>query len=134
MTDPGPTEPRPANDETAPPPPAPESTAELAHFIAELLRERKGEEISILGMEEVLPVADYFVIGTGRNARHVDSMVEYVEKRLKELRIPILNRSGKDTSWWVLLDLGAIVVHVFRREAREYYDLEMLWADAERVE
>lgn len=113
---------------------APADTEGLARFVADVLAEQKGEEIVVLRMSDVLPVTDYFVIATGRNVRHVDSLVEVLEKRLKELGVPIRNRSGKDQKYWVLVDLGAIVVHVFRADARRYYDLEMLWGDAERVE
>ena len=112
---------------------APANSEELARLAADVLAEMKGEDIVILRMDEVLPLTDYFVIATGRNARHVDSLVELLEKRVKGLKVPIRNRSGKDTNWWVLIDLGSVVVHVFRAEAREFYDLELLWGDAERV-
>ena len=112
---------------------APATSEELARFAADVLAEMKGEDIVILRMDEVLPLTDYFVIATGKNVRHVDSLVELLEKRVKALKIPIRNRSGKDTNWWVLIDLGSVVVHVFRAEARDFYDLELLWGDAERV-
>jgi ribosome-associated protein len=85
-------------------------------------------------MDEVLPITDYFVIATGRTKRHVDALLEIVEKRMKELGFYPSNRSGKDAGNWILLDYGWIVVHIFRTDEREYYDLEMLWADAQRIE
>lgn len=85
-------------------------------------------------MEEVLPITDYFVICNGRNARHVDSLRELVEKRLKVHKVPLLNRTGRDSKSWILLDYGWVVVHIFQPEFREFYDLELLWSDAEVVD
>ncbi|MHC4470407.1 MAG: ribosome silencing factor [Planctomycetota bacterium] len=105
----------------------------MARLVASLMLERKGEDVVILDMSDVLPITDFFVIGTGRNARHVDSMVELVIKRLKELGLLPANRSGLDASRWALVDYGSVVVHVFQPSEREFYDLELLWGDAERV-
>ena len=113
---------------------APLDPDRLARLVASLLSERKGEDIAILEMTEVLPITDYFVIATGQNDRHVAALREGVEKRLKELKVAWINRSNRDSKSWVLLDYGPVVVHIFRPEAREYYDLENLWADAGRVE
>lgn len=112
---------------------APPGSDRVARLVAEALDERKGEDIVILGMAEVLPLTDYFVIATGRNARHVDALIENVEQRLKEHGIHFSHRSGRDARTWVLLDYGWVVVHVFQQEARDYYDLELRWGDAERV-
>jgi ribosome-associated protein len=105
----------------------------VARLASAAILERKGEDLVVLRMDEVLPIVDYFVIATGRNVRHVDSMCELVEKRLKDARVPRLNRTGREAKTWVLLDYGTVVVHLFQPEFREYYDLELLWADAENV-
>ena len=111
---------------------APESSEELARLVASLMLERKGEDVVMLRMSEVLPITDYFVLGTGRNSRHVDSIVEIVSLELKKLGLLPANRSGMESSRWVLLDYGAVVAHVFQPTEREFYDLELLWGDAER--
>jgi len=108
-------------------------TDRLAGLVVSLLTERKGEDIAVLKMDEVLPITDYFVIATGRNRRHVDALTEHVLVTLKARGFHAQNRSGKDTGRWVLLDYGWVVVHLFQPEEREYYDLEMLWADADAV-
>lgn len=112
---------------------APLTADDVAKLVADVLEEQKAEDLVVLKMTEVLPLTDYFVIATGRSARHVDSMVELLELRLKKEKIPVRGRSGREANWWVLLDVGPVVVHVFQEEARKYYDLEMLWGDAERV-
>jgi ribosome-associated protein len=109
-------------------------TDRLAGLVVSLLTERKGEDIVVLKMDEVLPITDWFVVATGRNRRHVDALTEHVLISLKARGVLAQNRSGKDTGRWVLLDFGWVVVHLFQPEEREYYDLEMLWADAEKVE
>jgi len=108
-------------------------TDQLAGLVVSLLTERKGEDIVVLKMDEVLPITDYFVVATGRNRRHVNALIEHVLITLKARGVLAQNRSGKDTGKWVLLDYGWLVVHVFQPEEREYYDLEMLWADADNI-
>ncbi|MEN8148631.1 MAG: ribosome silencing factor [Planctomycetota bacterium] len=109
-------------------------TDQLAGLVVSLLTERKGEDIVVLKMDEVLPITDWFVVATGRNRRHVDALTEHVLVSLKARGVHARNRSGKDTGRWVLLDFGWVVVHLFQPEEREYYDLEMLWADAGKVD
>jgi ribosome-associated protein len=112
---------------------APSDTDRMARLIASLLLSRKGEDVVLLRMDEVLPLTDYFVIATGRNARHVKALRDAVERGLKDRKILPLNRSPKEAMTWVLLDYGDVVVHLFQPEAREFYDLENLWADAENI-
>ena len=75
-----------------------------------------------------------FVIGTGTSSRHVRSLADDVEERLRELGDRALRKEGADYGRWVLLDYGDLVVHLFDVETRDFYDLERLWADAPLVE
>ena len=109
-------------------------TDELAGLVVSLLTERKGEDITVLKMDEVLPITDYFVLATGRNRRHVDALTQHVLKEVKAHGVLAQNRSGLDAKTWVLIDFGWVVVHIFQPEEREFYDLELLWTDAESVE
>jgi ribosome-associated protein len=89
----------------------------------------------LLDVSELVVVTDVFVIASGTSNRHVKSLVEDVEHLLKvEIERRVLRREGEDHAKWVLLDYGDIVVHVFDRETRDYYELERLWADAPRLE
>ncbi len=82
---------------------------------------------------ELLPVADYFVIVTGRNRRHTQTLAETVRLALKHQgRLP-LGQEGQTDGRWVLLDYGDVIMHLFQKEDREYYDLENLWGDAPRT-
>lgn len=75
-----------------------------------------------------------FVIGSGTSNRHVRSLADDVEERLRERGDRPLRREGADYGRWVLLDYGDLVVHLFDSETRDFYDLERLWADAPRIE
>ena len=79
-------------------------------------------------------VTDVFVIGSGTSNRHVRSLADDVEMKLRESGERPLRREGAEYGRWVLLDYGDIVVHLFDTETRGFYDLERLWADAPRIE
>jgi ribosome-associated protein len=93
--------------------------------------DKKGEATVILEVGTVLAIADAFVITDGANPRQVRTIVEEVEKKVKEGDGPAPIRiEGLDDARWVLMDYGDFVVHVFLHEVREFYDLERLWGDA----
>ena len=79
-------------------------------------------------------VTDVFVIGSGTSNRHVRSLADDVEMKLREFGERPLRREGADYGRWVLLDYGDVVVHLFDVETRDFYDLERLWADAPRID
>ncbi|HEX3564723.1 MAG TPA: ribosome silencing factor [Acidimicrobiales bacterium] len=93
-----------------------------------------GDQTVILSVGDALGITEAFVITSGGNARQVRTIADEVELQLKkaEGRAPI-RIEGLDDARWVLMDYGDFLVHVFVDEAREYYDLEHLWADAPRV-
>jgi ribosome-associated protein len=96
--------------------------------------EKTGVGTVVLAMGDLLGVTDAFVITNGRNSRQVRSLVEEVERRVKEVsgRSPRAVEGLRDLRW-VLMDYGDFLVHVFDEETRPYYDLEHLWGDAPRV-
>ena len=95
---------------------------------------KSGEETVILAMGDLLGVTDAFVVTNGRNTRQVRTIVDEVERQVKERsgRSPA-RVEGLDDAYWVLMDYGDFLVHVFMDEARSFYDLEHLWNDAPRV-
>jgi ribosome-associated protein len=96
--------------------------------------DKKGESTVVLEMGPLLAVTDAFVITSGGNARQVRTIAEEVEERVKAAGAGGPHRvEGLDDARWILLDYGDVVVHVFLEEARHYYDLERLWADAPRL-
>lgn len=95
---------------------------------------KSGQDTAILAMGELLGLTDAFVITSGRNARQVRTIVDEVERRVKESGgRPPMRVEGLDDARWVLMDYGDFLVHVFLDEARQFYDLEHLWVDAPRI-
>ena len=107
---------------------------EVALEVTKALDAKKGRDIKLLRIDEVSSLADYFLICTGTSNTHVKTLCDYAEYTLEQLGEPMLGREGHRGNSWELLDYGSIVVHVFTEEAREFYSLERLWADAEAVD
>ena len=107
----------------------------IAQLAAEAISDKKGLDVEMLDVGDILSITDIFVIATGTSNIHVRSLAEGVEEALadKANRKP-LRREGMDQATWILLDYGDVVVHLFQPEQRDYYGLERLWADAPRIE
>ena len=107
---------------------------EIAVAVTKALDEKKGMDIKLLKIDRVSSLADYFLICTGTSNTHVKTLCDYAEYTLEQLGETMLGREGHRGNSWELLDYGSVVVHVFTEEAREFYSLERLWADAENVD
>ena len=107
---------------------------EVAYEVTKALDSKKGMNIKLLRINEVSSLADYFLICTGTSSTHVKTLCDYAEYTLEQLGETMLGREGHRGNSWELLDYGTLVVHVFTEEAREFYALERLWADAEQVD
>ena len=109
------------------------SAKKVAYEVTKALDEKKGIDIKLLQIDKISSLADYFLICTGTSNTHVKTLCDYAEYTLEQLGEPMLGREGHRGNAWELLDFGSIVVHVFTEEAREFYALERLWADAEEI-
>lgn len=108
------------------------TTQELLENVLEGIFQLKGKEVVSLDMSKLQnAVCDYFVICEGDSNVHVDSIAGAVEKQVKvSLKEFPWHKSGYANAQWILLDYGSVVVHVFQKEYRDFYQLEELWADA----
>ncbi len=106
---------------------------EVAYEVTKTLDAKKGMDIKLLKLDKVSSLADYFIICTGTSNTHVKTLCDYAEYTLDQLGETMLSREGHRGNSWELLDFGSVVVHVFTEEARKFYDLERLWADAEQI-
>ena len=104
--------------------------SELSHKIVDVLSDRQAEDIVLLDINAVASFADYFVIATALNPRHMNALLDAFDKELPNQGIKPLRREGEAGSGWVLVDFGAVIVHIFTPEGRDYYDLEGLWSRA----
>lgn len=96
-------------------------------------RDRLADDVVVLDVGSLTSVADFLVICSAESTRQVKAVAEAVDEALSCEGVRLLHREGAEHARWILLDYGAVVVHVFHREAREFYHLERLWADAEPV-
>jgi len=107
---------------------------ETANMIVNALDDKKAQDITLLKTTEITILADYFVICTAGSTTQLKALSDEVEKALKDSGETLLRREGHRVSDWVLIDFGSVVVHLFLQEAREFYSLERLWADAEEID
>jgi ribosome-associated protein len=108
---------------------------ELAEEAVRLLSSKKGIDIEVIKVEDLTIIADYFVICTGTSNTHVRTLADEVEIKLKENRsIQPLHIEGYESSSWILMDYGSVIVHIFTADTRNFYSLERLWSDAPRID
>ena len=110
-----------------------ETSHELAKMIAELALEKKAEDIVVMDVSKIAGFTNYFVIATGNSNTHVKGMADYIEDELSHYKVKVWHKEGYINLKWILMDYVDVVVHLFDAETREYYDLETLWADAEKI-
>lgn len=81
-----------------------------------------------------MPLTDYFLLVTGINPRHIKGMSHELYKEIKDRTGDIPSIEGAGTGWWVLMDVGPVVIHLFQEQARAFYELDELWADAPEID
>lgn len=106
---------------------------QLAAVCARVADETKAEDLVILDVRGLASFTDYFVLMSGRSTRHVQGLAEAIENELRSKRVSSKHSEGLREGLWVLLDYSDVVVHIFYKEKRQFYDLEGLWHDAPKV-
>ncbi len=107
-----------------------DAVRELALDVAGLLDMQKAEDVCVFEVEELTTIAEYFVISTGRNARHLKALSRDVQGYIEKHKSRVIGVEGDPESGWMLIDTGDIVVHLFDSPHRDVYNLEILWGDA----
>src|SRR4051812_47079955 len=106
----------------------------LLSLAVEAAEEKKAQNIVALDLQGISPVADFYVICHGNSDTQVQAITTEIRKKAESSGVRVRGIEGFDTARWVLLDIGDVVVHVFHRDEREYYNIERLWSDAKAVE
>lgn len=110
------------------------SAQQLAQLAAEAALSRKANNVVILDLRGIASFTDFFVICGGNSDTHLQGIADAILEKLEEYAVELWHREGSRHDSWILLDYVDVVVHLFLREAREFYNLERLWADAHKVE
>lgn len=105
----------------------------LALEAAKIAKERHCTDTIVLDLKGKSPATDYFVIATGTSGQQIRSIADEIAKVAKKNGQSLFGRAGYEQGKWVLLDFVDVVIHIFDEEYREYYDLELLWGDAEKL-
>ncbi|HEY2847661.1 MAG TPA: ribosome silencing factor [Pyrinomonadaceae bacterium] len=101
----------------------------------ECAAEKKALDMRVLDLRDIASFTEFFIICSGTNQRQVQAIADEIEERLKkELQTRPVRIEGYNSAEWLLMDYGDFIVHIFNKEAREFYDLERLWRDARKVE
>jgi ribosome-associated protein len=108
--------------------PAQKATETLCKQLGKILDTNKAEDITTLPLRDQCSFADFMIVASGRAPRHVMALADYVTDYLKQHGTPALSVEGKETGDWVLIDAGDIIVHVFRPEVRQFYNIEKMWS------
>lgn len=104
---------------------------ELANAIAQILDDKKAKDVKIIAVGDKTIIADYFVLANGNTSTHVRSLADEVEYKLGLAGIEPARMEGRDGNNWRVIDYSSVLVHVFDREAREFYNLDKLYTDFE---
>ena len=110
-----------------------EASREMVKLAAAALAEKKGEDIQVIDIREVTVLADYFILASGGNPNQIQAMADQVEEDLGKAGYECRQVEGYRIASWILMDYGDIIVHIFSREDRLFYDLERIWRDGKTI-
>jgi len=107
---------------------------DLAVQAARIARDDNAEDVLILDLRGISPVTDYFVIATGTSDRQLRAVCDEIAAQGKAIGQQVWHVAGRDSADWILLDFVDVVVHLFEQSRRAYYDLELIWGEAPRID
>ena len=110
------------------------TSKKIVKSIAEFASDKKAENIVVLDMRKVVNFCDYFVICSGNSTTQNKAIADAIEEGLRKLGVNLRLSQGFKNATWIVLDAGDVVVHVFEKETREFYQLEYLWQEAKTVD
>ena len=106
---------------------------ELLKKVYQALNDKKAEEITLLEIGQISPIADYFVIASGSNVNQLNAMKDAVDEVMYTNGLHALQIEGNSKSTWILMDYGDMIVHLFSKEDRLFYNLERIWKDGKEI-
>lgn len=109
-------------------------TINLVKTIVKCMDDKKADDIVVLDIRDLTTIADYFVICSGNSTPQMRAIYDETEEKLSELGFEPNSREGFDSAYWILMDYSDVIVHIFNKEARDFYGIENLWADAAKID
>lgn len=110
------------------------TSKELTKLAVAALEDRKAEDVTVIDISEISPIADYFIIANGTNQNQLQAMRDAADEAIIQSRRKVQQIEGNQSSTWILMDYGDIIIHIFSKEDRLFYDLERTWRDGKVVD
>lgn len=110
------------------------TSSEFCKIAVAALEDRKAEDVKIIDIREISPVADFFIIADGTNQNQIQAMRDAADEALYKAGLKVKQIEGNSNSTWILMDYGDIIIHIFSKEDRLFYDLERIWRDGKIVD
>ncbi len=110
-----------------------DKSREMASLAYHALEEKKAENITMIDIEKISTLADYFIIASGKNRNQIQAMADEVDEVLGRAGYEVKHTEGYQTANWILLDYGDLVIHIFDSQNRLFYDLDRIWRDGKAV-
>ncbi len=107
---------------------------EMAKLACEALEEKKAGDVQVIDIQNISVIADYFILADGENQNQLQAMQDAVDEKLYKAGVQIKQIEGNNKSTWILMDYGDIIVHIFSKQDRLFYDLERIWRDGVLIE
>lgn len=110
------------------------TSSEYCKVAVAALEDRKAEDVTVIDIREVSPVADFFIIANGNNQNQIQAMKDACDEALYKAGLKVRQIEGNSSSTWILMDYNDIIIHIFSKEDRLFYDLERIWRDGKIVD
>ena len=109
------------------------TSAEYCKIAVKALEDNKAEDVKIIDIREISPIADFFIIADGMNQNQIQAMRDAVDEALYKADLKVRQVEGNQSSTWILMDYNDIIIHIFSKEDRLFYDLERIWKDGKEI-
>ena len=109
------------------------TSAEYCKIAVAALEDKKAEDVKVIDIREISPIADFFIIADGMNQNQIQAMRDAVDEALYKADLKVRQVEGNQSSTWILMDYNDIIIHIFSKEDRLFYDLERIWKDGKEI-
>ena len=109
------------------------TSAEYCKISVKALEDKKAEDVKVIDIREISPIADFFIIADGMNQNQIQAMRDAVDEALYKADLKVRQGEGNQSSTWILMDYNDIIIHIFSKEDRLFYDLERIWKDGKEI-